>query len=353
MARCHYTTTPMKIKHTSLLLPVLLGGCNIPHSRTGLSDPGQFVEAQIAIQLQSIQRSQNELKRAADGYGSEQKKPKPMTSKSATTLTPDKLRNLSHVKSLGVEQSFSYINISERNIKPRLLLQKIVPPGWKIAVSADMNAKFDRSVSLNSSDQWPYALDRLLQQNGWVGLIDWSNKQVSVAYQASAFSTSPPAASSSLPDPERLKTTTTSSGLKNNTPSRNPFSNSRGTTDKITSTSPAGKIPVNEPMNPKVAPVLKPLPVPKIWRIDAGNTLKDALFNWAATEKCTTPGVNNWTVAWLTSVNYRVDAPLQFEGNFREVLNKLFTLYGRAQVPLYAGVRSAQCVVSVDDKGIH
>lgn len=100
-------------------------------------------------------------------------------------------------------------------------------------------------------------------------------------------------------------------------------------------------------------PVEKEVPTPKVWRIEAGSTLKDTLFSWAAAEKCSTPGVANWTVAWLTSANYRIDAPLQFDGSFRDALNSLFTLYGTAQVPLYAGVRQAQCVISVDDKEIH
>ncbi len=76
-------------------------------------------------------------------------------------------------------------------------------------------------------------------------------------------------------------------------------------------------------------------------------------FNWAASEACNQPGISHWTVAWSTPVNYRIDAPLQFEGSFRDALNSLFTLYGTAQVPLYAGIRPLQCVISVDDKEVH
>jgi len=42
----------------------------------------------------------------------------------------------------------------------------------------------------------------------------------------------------------------------------------------------------------------------------------------------TMPGIKNWTVAWLTPTNYRFDAPLTFDGSFREMLNRLFILYG-------------------------
>jgi hypothetical protein len=100
-------------------------------------------------------------------------------------------------------------------------------------------------------------------------------------------------------------------------------------------------------------PVPVPKPAPKTWRIEAGIMLKDALFNWAAAEKCSVPGIETWTVVWMTPVKYRVDAPLQFTGDLRTALNSLFTLYGSAKVPLYAGIRSAQCLISVDDKELH
>ncbi|MFV8808508.1 toxin co-regulated pilus biosynthesis Q family protein, partial [Yersinia enterocolitica] len=126
----------------------------------------------------------------------------------------------------------------------------------------------------------------------------------------------------------------------------------------------ASQVMIKNPFGQKSPPVVpvknsatvvmpKTVVSPKVWRIEAGSTLKDTLFNWSATEKCSTPGVSHWTVAWLTPVNYRIDAPLQFEGSYREALNNLFTLYGSAKVPLYAGIRSNQCVISVDDKEIN
>lgn len=352
----------MKIIHTSVLLPVLLGGCSLSHQKQTDLDARQFVDGQITTQLQRIALAQENLQKASRTVTP---KPSPVASPVAaaspqvpTPSTTGTLRGLSAIKSLGTTEPYSVVKINSRNLKLEAMLKAIIPQGWTPIISDDLKRKFTSTLSMTANDQWPYVLEQLLLQHGWVALIDWPKKQVSVAYRTPAFTASPPVASSPLPRPELLKTTTASPGVKTSvssgtTTARNPFSDSRGTADKVTSTSPTGKIPVNESMIPKVAPVLKPVPIPKIWRIDTGNTLKDALFNWAATEKCATPGVNNWTVAWLTSVNYRVDAPLQFEGDFREVLNKLFTLYGRAQVPLYAGVRSAQCVVSVDDKEIH
>ncbi|EHK8785587.1 TcpQ domain-containing protein, partial [Salmonella enterica subsp. enterica serovar Bardo] len=41
-------------------------------------------------------------------------------------------------------------------------------------------------------------------------------------------------------------------------------------------------------------------------------------------------------LAWNTTVNYRIDAPLSFSGSFRQAVNDLFILYGTASTPLYA-----------------
>ena len=79
-----------------------------------------------------------------------------------------------------------------------------------------------------------------------------------------------------------------------------------------------------------------------------GTTLKDTLLEWTTREKCTTG--NSWKLAWNTTVNYRIDAPLSFSGSFRQAVNDLFILYGTASTPLYAATQSAQCVLLVDDK---
>lgn len=285
-----------------MLIPVLLGGCSLPHNRPADSDARQFVDGQITTQLQRIAEAQKNLQLASQ---TATPKASPPITNSKPVLPTDTLRGLPAIKSQGTPEPYSIVSVNARNLRLEAMLRTIIPPGWTPVISADLKRKFTSTLSITANDQWPYVLNRLLQQNGWVALIDWPQKQVFVAYRGPGFSA-------------------TSSGV----------SSQSGTE--------ASAIP-------KVAPA----PAPKIWRIDAGSTLKDTLFNWAAAEKCAAPGVNTWTVAWLTPVNYRIDAPLQFKGDFRSVLNSLFTLYGSAQVPLYAGIRSAQCVVSVDDKEIH
>ncbi|TLI63100.1 hypothetical protein FEK66_23300 [Escherichia sp. E1130] len=347
----------MKIIHTSMLLPVLLGGCSLSHQKETDVDARQFVDGQIATQMQRIAEAQKSLQLVSRTTTPQASPPKQILASvaaSKTTTAPASssatLRGLPAIKSLGSPEPYTVVNVHARNVKLDAMLRAIIPPGWTPVISADLKRKFASPLSLTANDQWPYVLNKLLQQNGWVALIDWSKKQVSVAYWTPAFSANPVGNTSPLPQPEMSKPAGSSSGEATQTASvhpRNPFSQSRAAEKNTLVVSPSIK-PVT-----KVSPVSVTVPASKIWRIDAGSMLKDALFNWAAAEKCIAPGVNTWTVVWQTPVNYRVDAPLQFKGDFRTALNSLFTLYGSAKVPLYAGTRSAQCVVSVDDKEIH
>ncbi len=96
--------------------------------------------------------------------------------------------------------------------------------------------------------------------------------------------------------------------------------------------------------------VRKPQPIPQpVWRGEVGSTLKDTLFRWSASQSCLEGG--SWRVIWETAVNYPIDAPLRFQGNFHTALNGLFGLYQHAQKPLYAFTNSTQCVIRVTDKG--
>ncbi len=341
----HYLMKPMKIIHTSMLLPVLLGGCSLPNHRPADSDARQFVDALISTNLQHIELAQKSVKQASammQPVRSPQTKTNITTPPAtATASAPDTLRGLTRIKSLGTPETFTLVRVKAHNLGLEATLNKVIPAGWTAIISADIQTQSRQRITLEANDQWPYVLDELLHQHGWVALIDWPKKQVSVAYSTPILATkSVNTQIVAKPETAANATNPSSPTAIVATGSRNPFN---GTRDKST---PA------QPKNVAV-PVVKAVPTPKVWRIEAGSTLKDTLFSWAAAEKCSTPGVANWTVAWLTSANYRIDAPLQFDGSFRDALNSLFTLYGTAQVPLYAGVRQAQCVISVDDKEIH
>ncbi|WP_050570887.1 TcpQ domain-containing protein [Dickeya zeae] len=84
------------------------------------------------------------------------------------------------------------------------------------------------------------------------------------------------------------------------------------------------------------------------WKAEVGSTLKETLTKWAAQAKCDTNG-GNWVVIWPVAVDYRIDAPLSFHGNFESVLVQIFDLYRRAEKPLFAEASRMQCLVSVSD----
>ncbi|QAX80327.1 pilus assembly protein [Yersinia hibernica] len=104
---------------------------------------------------------------------------------------------------------------------------------------------------------------------------------------------------------------------------------------------PAGK-PVFSPGEPVV------VPSGQLWRAEVGSTLKETLTRWAGSAKCDNGG--NWVVIWPVSLDYRIDAPLVFHGNFESVLVQVFDLYRQADKPLYAAASRMQCLVSVSDQ---
>ncbi|EEB6817216.1 hypothetical protein FVW76_16190 [Salmonella enterica] len=203
----------------------------------------------------------------------------------------------------------------------RQALAKIVPPGWSIHYDMGLKPEVRRPLTWQGNDQWPYVLNRLLAQEKMHADINWTTQKVSVSEAGAA---GVPAAVTPPVKATPGKTT-----------GKNPFTGSEGKTSTPTV---AGKVSVVKP--PAVRAV--------IWQASVGTTLKDTLLVWTTREKCTAGGT--WKLAWNTTVNYRIDAPLAFSGSFRQAVNDLFILYGTASTPLYAATQSAQCVLLVDDK---
>ncbi|MFB4355994.1 TcpQ domain-containing protein [Pantoea sp. BS_4] len=83
------------------------------------------------------------------------------------------------------------------------------------------------------------------------------------------------------------------------------------------------------------------------WRAEPGTTLKEALTAWTEKAPCANGG--NWVLIWPVTLDYRIDAPLVFHGNFESVLVQVFDLYRHAEKPLFAEANRIQCLVSVSD----
>lgn len=352
----------MKLSIPVMLGPVVLTGCAM-NAHLPPSVPAQeFVTTLIHEQIPLIQQAQNELAQVSKiRLSPPPSKPTPGVSKSGlvtvvakkpelTVLAGQPVPAFKQIRYIGDRPATIGLTRAGNAQTLGLAIKLIAPAGWQTIYSSDLKPDARHTLNWMGNDQWPFVLDDLLSQQGLVALIDWPKQQVSIAQKSAAFtpgSIATKSITSTIQPVSPLKThvaPVTSPPLADKSlPGKNPFANKTSSA----TTTPAQPVLKATIIAPKA--VIKP----KVWRIETGSTLKDTLFSWAADEKCTTPGVSHWTVAWLTQVNYRIDAPLQFEGNFREVLNSLFTLYGTTQVPLYAGVRNAQCVISVDDKEIH
>ena len=226
----------------------------------------------------------------------------------------------------------------------RAAMRDIVPKGQTVVFDKAVSADAPALWRWTGNDRWQYVAGKMLATHGLKATINVKANTVTVepAQRAQAVTVSvsprvPPAVpATAAPVGAVHATVPRVSG-------RNPFHGDKS----ITSSSP----PVQKAI--PAAPATKPAEVAlRHWRIETGNTVKDWLYSQAAAETCTVPGIRSWTISWFTPANYRVDVPLNFDGSFREMLDSLFTLYGTAKVPLYAGVRAAQCVVSVDDKEV-
>ncbi|MFQ6245940.1 TcpQ domain-containing protein [Yersinia enterocolitica] len=102
-------------------------------------------------------------------------------------------------------------------------------------------------------------------------------------------------------------------------------------------------------LKPENIPVPSPVitPVGQLWRAEVGSTLKETLNRWAGQTKCTNGGY--WMVIWPVLLDYRIDAPLAFNGNFESALVQIFELYRQADKPLFAQASRLQCLVAVSD----
>ena len=88
----------------------------------------------------------------------------------------------------------------------------------------------------------------------------------------------------------------------------------------------------------------------QVYEISPGTTLKQGLQQWSVTTGCTPGGGGHWQIIWESDVNYRVDAPLTFHGDYLTAITKVIDLYSVARIPLYAHIHRNQCLVVIDTR---
>lgn len=335
----------------AVLLPLLLTGCQQGHVST-LPEAQSYVDNLMAAQLMVVKVEQESLALASGLNFSPVRRPAPsstppVTMRGTAVKAPEPVAGtslplppgprlmpgLQHVRYTGTPDALPALVVSpgaQRRLDQALVA--IVPAGWNTVLSSRLKAGALSRVSWNSGDQWPYVLEKLAREQQLQINIYWASRQVTVDRADKA-------------GVNRVAATATSPA----TPMAAPQSKLLTGPAAPTATPPATQPGAAKVFTPVKAP--EPVrPAPRVWRADTGSTLKDTLFIWAATTNCEVLPGKKWSIAWVTETNYRIDAPLQFSGPWRDALNQVFALYQHAAVPLYAGTNSAQCVLKVDDK---
>ncbi|EBB3346686.1 hypothetical protein G6S60_004433 [Salmonella enterica] len=321
-------------QHTVPALGLLLSGCAVQGNSQPDVPADNVVDQMIAVNTQKVSFVQQQLIAALTPVLPAPPRPTPSVS-SSKAMPPAPARKVAAVPPAapsarwpaltmtGLRPAMPALAVSGKAPTLRQALAKIVPAGWTIHYDMGLKPEVRRPLTWQGNDQWPYVLNRLLTQEKMRAEINWTTQKVSVSQAGTSGvpAVSPPAA--------KVKTT------PGKTTGKNPFTGSGVKSSPV-------------PVASKVSEVKPPAVRAVIWQASVGSTLKDTLLEWTTREKCTAGGT--WKLAWNTTVNYRIDAPLAFSGSFRSAINDLFILYGTASTPLYAATQSAQCVLLVDDK---
>lgn len=191
-------------------------------------------------------------------------------------------------------------------------IKNILPKGWTYTLSAPMPTKH---VSWDAGAGWMPTLGGVMRHYGFYARLDFKKKHADI---------------SRIPI---IKQPVTTQSKRIVSPTKTV---ARPPAKKTLPTQPA---PLAKPIQPQPTPT---------WRIAKGVLLQEGVTLWAQHAQCSS---GTWSVRWETDVNYRVDAPLTFSGDFKQALTALFTLYLSADKPLYAITNTPQCLVRITDKG--
>ncbi|ELU7648081.1 TcpQ domain-containing protein [Salmonella enterica] len=194
-------------------------------------------------------------------------------------------------------------------------VKEIVPSDWTAEISPEVTKTFRRTISWQGNDQWPYVLDKMLRNYGLTVIKNTEKRHLLIDFQQQKGKTSQKAPVS--PDKTPVS------------PVRTPVS--------------SDKLP-QKPLTPATVPQKQTEKL--TWNLKKGSTLRDGLTEWASSSPC---GNSTWNLVWDTPVNYRIDAPLIFRGNFESALKDTLMLYLSADKPLYAFRNIAQCVITIKD----
>lgn len=271
--------------------------------------------------------------------------PAPQTT--AALATPASVPGLTLIGSPGTSAILSLS--PARNLTLEQWVRRIIPSGWKLEYENALRTQLNtRIVSVYTNDQWTRVLGRLLTEQSISGTVDGNTQTVRL--QRAGQTVTPLVSQSMTPAAPAAAP-------------RNPFSGTPApaipaVTPPVVSKTPTQaptkvttpRVVLVSPVAPAVGQPVPPALSGKSWRAPSGATLRETLMKWAGDTRCESGASPNWTVIWPAGVtDYRLDAPLTFQGTFEAMLGQMFELYRTARKPLYADASRLQCLVSVSD----
>lgn len=219
------------------------------------------------------------------------------------------------------------------NLTVEQWIKRIIPSDWQLRWQyAATSQRSTRVVSFRGNDEWPRVLNTLLAEQHLYGHIDTDHRQVTLSTSAqnpdaAAVTPTATAAAVSASAPVRAAKVAKSHSAQAQ-PGTNPFS--------------AGRLAPSGTTTPIVTP-----PPPR-WVAKKGDTLRTTLQAWS--QQATCAAGDKWRVIWQAKVDYPIDAPMTFTGDWSRALTQVFTLYSKARTPVFATVYSRQCILTVTDQ---
>ena len=121
------------------------------------------------------------------------------------------------------------------------------------------------------------------------------------------------------------------------TPARSPAAQA----SRVTPTLPAiAQVAVSAALTPRANPQPEITP-PEQWSATAGQTLREVISGWSERQ--------HWSVTWAADVDYRIAAPLRYEGTLFDAVEQVLAAHGRTRVPLYARGYMRQKMLLITD----
>lgn len=237
------------------------------------------------------------------------------------------------------------INADGKNVPLHKAVRTIVPQSFTIKLAPDVSQNFRSTVSWSGGDQWPHVLRKMLEVNGLKAEVNSTRKEVIVQFAqkvsvpATALPVKPAKPTGKVPA-EKVSTATV---LKTPLVPKATEGVKPVTMEK--SAQLLNPVPVKKPL-----PSVKAAPALRKWALDKGTTLKTGYLVWASEENCPV-GKAKWSVRWETDTDYPIDYPLSFSASsFEDATSQLFSLYRKAQAPLYVSGYRNQCLIIISDR---